>query len=485
LIVQKYVEKPLLYNNRKFDIRVWVLVTDNCKIYYYKRGYLRTSSSEFTMDSTFKFIHLTNNCLQQYGKDYGKYEEGNIISFDTLQDYLNDTHSQISIIEHIVPRMKDIVIDTILAAKINKEEKLKCFELLGYDFIIDEDFRVWLIEVNTNPHLGTPNDYIKNLLTSMLNEMFCLILNYSKDNLQGFDLIYDPGKINVRRDYSKELMYPVKEKYQENSMASVFKMKFRETISDTQTFNSFKNIDDKLPAMSKRFVVPSAREKPIIKISFIDRLNNAIKNFNNTEITHLFYKYIIKLKTEPLSVLKIFEQPKIITTLINSTDICEFIESSLTTPLNQGIKEFAIKLLLKMSDDTLLKKRLVTQKMVHKILELLDIEILKVLKNLLKITPSYIPGQSLEDERVRIAVIQYGAVVALGHLLNLSKSEEDKLSVYRAIKSCVRVNEIKWTLKMLEDDKSVVIEGIELSDYFDMWTGRNLILSEYYSVMIS
>ena len=35
------------------------------------------------------------------------------------------------------------------------------FELLGYDFMIDEDFRVWLIEVNENPYLGTPNDFVK------------------------------------------------------------------------------------------------------------------------------------------------------------------------------------------------------------------------------------------------------------------------------------------------------------------------------------
>ena len=37
--------------------------------------------------------------------------------------------------------------------------------------MIDEDFRVWLIEVNENPYLGVPNDFIKNLLPKMLNDM--------------------------------------------------------------------------------------------------------------------------------------------------------------------------------------------------------------------------------------------------------------------------------------------------------------------------
>ncbi len=29
---------------------------------------------------------------------------------------------------------------------------------MGYDFMIDEDFRVWLIEVNTNPYFGVVNN---------------------------------------------------------------------------------------------------------------------------------------------------------------------------------------------------------------------------------------------------------------------------------------------------------------------------------------
>jgi hypothetical protein len=49
----------------------------------------------------------------------------------------------------ILPRIKDLIIDTILAnKKILKPTKIKdCFELFGYDFLIDEDYRTWLIEV--------------------------------------------------------------------------------------------------------------------------------------------------------------------------------------------------------------------------------------------------------------------------------------------------------------------------------------------------
>ena len=58
--------------------------------------------------------------------------------------------------------MKDLIIDSILSVKtqLNPNKRKNVFEIFGYDFLIDEDFRVWLIEVNTNPYLGIPNTFI-------------------------------------------------------------------------------------------------------------------------------------------------------------------------------------------------------------------------------------------------------------------------------------------------------------------------------------
>lgn len=60
---------------------------------------------------------------------------------------------------------------------LNPNKRKHCFELFGYDFLIDDDFRVWLLEVNTNPYIGTPNDFIKNLVPKMIDDMFDLTLD--------------------------------------------------------------------------------------------------------------------------------------------------------------------------------------------------------------------------------------------------------------------------------------------------------------------
>ena len=68
VIVQKYIEKPLLVYKRKFDIRVFGLMTcvgGVLRGYFYEEGYLRTSSKEFSLKTLAnRYVHLTNDAIQ-------------------------------------------------------------------------------------------------------------------------------------------------------------------------------------------------------------------------------------------------------------------------------------------------------------------------------------------------------------------------------------------------------------------------------------
>ena len=223
-VVQKYIEKPLLYRGRKFDIRMWAVMTWKGELLYYKPGYIRTSSDSYSLDSKLNYVHLTNNCLQQFGDKYGAFEEGNTIEFPLFTEYLKQAFPNYAIDfeSHIMSRIKDLMIDSFLSVKteLNPSKRKNCFEFLGYDFLIDEDFRVWLIEINTNPYLGIPNKFIEGLLPKMLNDLLEIVLDpYVKpvntlprrEIDSQFELLYDEKKkVNMRRSYT-DFIYPFPE----------------------------------------------------------------------------------------------------------------------------------------------------------------------------------------------------------------------------------------------------------------------------------
>jgi hypothetical protein len=89
-LIQKYLEKPLLIQNHKFDIRMWVLVTHTLKGYVFPEGYIRLSSFEYSCKASkdSSFIHLTNNAVQRFSNNYGKLSDGNQMSFRDLRSLM-------------------------------------------------------------------------------------------------------------------------------------------------------------------------------------------------------------------------------------------------------------------------------------------------------------------------------------------------------------------------------------------------------------
>ncbi|XP_018593529.2 tubulin--tyrosine ligase isoform X2 [Scleropages formosus] len=141
-VIQKYLEKPLLLepSHRKFDIR---------------EGVLRTSSEPYNCsDFQNKTSHLTNHCIQkEHSQNYGRYEEGNEMFFDEFRQYLLSTHN-VSLETAILPQIKHIIrccLACIEPAISTKHLSYQSFQLFGFDFMLDESMKVWLIEINGAP----------------------------------------------------------------------------------------------------------------------------------------------------------------------------------------------------------------------------------------------------------------------------------------------------------------------------------------------
>ena len=190
IIIQKYIEKPFLYKGRKCDIRIWVLITHTMKVYIFKEGHLKASSLNYNNNDFDSFIHITNYSLQKYNKLFSKFEKGNEISFQTFQNFINE-NNYINFREEIFPKIIEIVKHSVLSVrnKININNLNYCFEIFGYDFMLDEDKNVYLIEINTNPGLEISSDIIAELVPRMIDNSLLLTVDelfpteYSKECL--------------------------------------------------------------------------------------------------------------------------------------------------------------------------------------------------------------------------------------------------------------------------------------------------------------
>ena len=184
LIIQKYIEAPLLYNNRKFDIRIWVLFTFisknyNFEVYVFKEGHLKACSEPFNLMSDDLYVHLTNYSVQKYNANFSKIEIGNEISFQTFQDDLDKKNKNKNFKKDIYPKILKIIAITANSCKnkMNILNRNNCFEIFGYDFILDVNFEPFLLEVNTNPGLEESSPLIKMLVPRMIDDALKLTID--------------------------------------------------------------------------------------------------------------------------------------------------------------------------------------------------------------------------------------------------------------------------------------------------------------------
>jgi hypothetical protein len=73
----------------------------------------------------------------------------------------------------MMTKIKDLITISLQSVKkkINPEERKGCFEIFGYDFVIDEDFDPWIIEINTNPSLEETNPFLNTILNRMIGNL--------------------------------------------------------------------------------------------------------------------------------------------------------------------------------------------------------------------------------------------------------------------------------------------------------------------------
>ena len=157
ILIQKYLDNPLLYYGRKFDIRCYVLVDYCFNVFICREGHLKACSQQYDLNNLDVFTHITNYSLQKRCKDFAKYEQGNEISFKKFIELLDNknTGKGQKIFNRIFNKMKEEIQLSMnsVGRKLMGVPKVLSFQIFGYDFIVDQKYNPWILEINDNPGL--------------------------------------------------------------------------------------------------------------------------------------------------------------------------------------------------------------------------------------------------------------------------------------------------------------------------------------------
>uniref|UniRef100_A0A8B9I2G9 Tubulin--tyrosine ligase-like protein 5 n=1 Tax=Anser brachyrhynchus TaxID=132585 RepID=A0A8B9I2G9_9AVES len=204
ILVSRYISNPLLIDDFKFDVRLYVLVTsyDPLVIYLYEEGLARFATVRYDQASKNiknQFMHLTNYSVNKKSGDYVSCDDpevedyGNKWSMSAMLRYLKQEGRDTAA---LMANVEDLIIKTVVSAELAIATACKtflshrgsCFELYGFDVLIDDTLKPWLLEVNLSPSLACDAPLDLKIKASMLSDMFTLV---------GF-VCQDPGQRSGR-----------------------------------------------------------------------------------------------------------------------------------------------------------------------------------------------------------------------------------------------------------------------------------------------
>ncbi|NXX75107.1 TTL10 polyglycylase, partial [Urocolius indicus] len=176
-IVQRYIQQPLLLQGRKFDVRSYLLVACTAPyVVFFAQGYVRLTCVNYDAASDDLTVHLTNQSMQKKNSMYSQVKEETVWRMEHFNSYVNEKFSKAKglpkdwVFTVFTQRMQQIMLQCFLAAKHKLDRKLGYFDLMGCDFLIDENFKVWLLEMNANPALHTNCKVLRDIIPTVVYE---------------------------------------------------------------------------------------------------------------------------------------------------------------------------------------------------------------------------------------------------------------------------------------------------------------------------
>lgn len=194
-VAQRYVHRPFLLDGFKFDLRLYVLVTgcDPLRIFIHKRGLVRLASEQY-VEPTGKnlsqsMVHLTNYAINKFNPNFEENtdpddaQDGHKRSWEAVQLYLRKEGHDV---DTLLAEIEDLTVKTLIAVQPSLSHfyhscqpedvgNSMCFEVLGFDVIIDHKLQPWLLEVNSAPSFATESELDRMVKEEVLRDTMIML----------------------------------------------------------------------------------------------------------------------------------------------------------------------------------------------------------------------------------------------------------------------------------------------------------------------
>jgi len=162
---------------------VLVVSVDPLVIYMFKDGLVRFSTEKYSLkpkNLNRQCVHLTNYSVNKKAASYVKNVsknteegEGDFAQEDSSKWSYSQLKNKLISLGHdwekIDSEIKDVIIKTIISVEpqivhqmnINTKHKNVCFELYGFDVLLDSKLKPWILEVNVSPSLSSSSPFDK------------------------------------------------------------------------------------------------------------------------------------------------------------------------------------------------------------------------------------------------------------------------------------------------------------------------------------
>lgn len=191
VVCQLYIREPLLLDGYKFDLRVYALIAsiDPLCIFVYNEGLVRLATAQYERprhaNIANKFMHLTNYSINKHSSGYSQDRElGSKRTFASFNKLFADEGHDIL---QLWNRIDDIIVKTILTIRPQLKHSYRtlfpnhdhhisaCFEILGFDIIIDRMLQPYLLEVNQSPSFNNNTVIDDTVKTNLIRDTFTLL----------------------------------------------------------------------------------------------------------------------------------------------------------------------------------------------------------------------------------------------------------------------------------------------------------------------